>query len=670
MEVMEFPKDHKDLVDALEQARVTGWPNRNRFVVWSQIAHYYLRGYRRFRVNDPAEGKVMVGYETQLGELKFRNEDIRVKYKTELGRLMKIDITPSVTRKSWGLDSLRKAAIGQVALDHEISHIEMNQIKLEFLQHVLQYGMAGLGHWRYADAEGKLKSEIEIIPGWELIPIPGTSTGRHGLRAIQRHRKVPLKWVEDKVTRKGVAGLTLPGPKSDSRHQRLETENVSYGSTPVEQGIDPNTWSPGLGSFTQESRETPTGGKSARAKQIYEEFVPLTETWVIGPDWTVKRYIVKVGKEIGLDEEYDQVVPMPMGLGQYIPDGGFYTHGFIGMLIPGNHQQEQMLQTLYQNVHELSSYGTILWPITAGAGKQEFSKPGRPKIVTYEPDYTVPDAKPDTLSPVNTGDFPGRVSQLCAEQQNILAAQGPLFQGQNVGRVESGSGLGFTFEVSQIAQAATAHQIGDCFTQVYRSMLATLPSVMDDSSVLTLMDVDDSVAGIMIDEKGDIALSDNPLPEVHEVHIDIKDRQPVSKEQRKQELMAMLDMGVIDDVEFRLINYKENLELPVGNRAEFEGYRKAIYHNILQFNDGKTPKKIEYDQVLDDPEIHLRAVKAFVARVEFSMAEPPVQQAFVDRLKILQAMMPQYPMQATPDMMAQTAMGALPPQGMQPGAGM
>lgn len=130
----------------------------------------------------------------------------------------------------------------------------------------------------------------------------------------------------------------------------------------------------------------------------------------------------------------------------------------------------------------------------------------------------------------------------------------------------------------------------------------------------------------------------------------------------------MLQMGIVDDVEFRLINYREDLGFMVGHREEFEAYRKAVYHNIKLFNDGKTPGDIQPNIMFDNPEIHLRAVTGFVSRLEFSFASVAVREAFQKLTDLLRGMLAEYPAQA-PDMMAAMGQqgGALMPPGAPPG---
>jgi len=667
VETIQLPKNSDDVVDAITKMRKAAWSQRSSYLTWCQIAFYYLRGYRRFRVTNLDEARVMIGYEDKLGDLNFRNEDIRQKFKTELGRFLRMNLEPSVEKKSWGLDAIRRASMAKIVLDRAISRIPMKRLQTEFLQHLLTYGVAAVGHWQKDNKEDGLDVEFEIVPSWELMPAPAYPVSESAQRGLIRYRKVPLKWLREKADRLTEGALTLPTKKNPQYRSILEVENVQYGDQPSIEGLRSGGFSEIM--FNEGANEPNTRSTGIRQNENIEEFVPLTEAWIFSDNWQVVEYVVVVGKHLAMRIQFDEPVPCPIGIARQTPDSGFYTYGFVGMMMTGNHQSEKMLRNLYSNVENLDAYGVVLWPNTAGAGKKEFDrKNGKPKIVSYEIDYTVPEQKPFALEPANTGDLPGRIAHMAMQLQDKLSGQGPLFSGDAPGRVDSGSGLGFAFEVNQISQAATAHQIAEAWVQVYRSVLYTSRHVLDAQSVLEVSTVDDNVIGLKVSKEGRVALDDNPVPHWYEVNLDIMDRQPKSVEQRKQELVGMLQMGIIDPLEFRLINYREDLGFPVGNRAEFESFRTAVYNNIVVFGDGETPGEAKFDLATENPEIHLRAVLAFTARLEFRFASKEVRAAFADHVKMLKRALGAIPPQM-PDMLQMAETGGMPP-GAMPGGGM
>lgn len=673
METLALPKSKRDLSAAITTARASAWSERNRYLVMCQFAYYYLRGYRHFMLSSLDDARLLVGFETKLGELRFRNEDLRRKFKTALGLFMRMDVSPLVKRRKWGLDSLSQASVGQVVLDKATSTCNLDDIKMQWFQFLLLYGTAGLGHWAYSKADGRPAHELEVIPPWELLPMPAKPASAADVKAYMRCRWVPLAWLEKKVRPdKDSEGLALPSKSDKAYATKLQIQEVGYGVIPS--SLDQHGSGGGIGlsgedfSTAHTPRDPAVRSEDDSKKQV-EKYVPLTEMWVCGPDRSLGRYAVQVGTHVASDINFTEdgvVAPVPIGMGYFVPDTGFYSYGLVGMLMSGNHNVEKMLQNLIQNVEEFNIYGTILWPHTAGAGMKEFTrKNGRPKIVSFEPDWTVPNVQPSTLRPYNSGDLPGRVVASVSEFQDRIADQGPMMSGQPVGRMDSGSGVGFMFEVSQIANAAVGHQTANAYSQVYRSILYTERAMRQPNEAIEVTNIDDNIAGVSLNKEGKLQLDANPIPDPSDVLIDIKDRQPKSKDVRKQEVIGLYQMQLIDDFDVSLINYREDLGLPIDDRQRLEAYRKAMYHNIVLFNDGKSPGDIMPDIVMDNPMVHLRALSAFTARLEFSLASPQVKNKFAEATRLLQSMVGQYPSQlpAMEQMALEMARSSPAPQG-------
>jgi len=140
--------------------------------------------------------------------------------------------------------------------------------------------------------------------------------------------------------------------------------------------------------------------------------------------------------------------------------------------------------------------------------------------------------------------------------------------------------------------------------------------------------LDDSLAGISLDPAtGSMQLSENGIPHPDEITVTVRAMLPKSKEQEKMELMEALKMGTIDMFEYRVMARKRGLEVPVGNEAEWQNYRRAMLENIVLFGDGKTPGKVIFN-ILDMHDVHMRVLQAFMARPEFYQASAPVRDAF------------------------------------------
>jgi hypothetical protein len=188
--------------------------------------------------------------------------------------------------------------------------------------------------------------------------------------------------------------------------------------------------------------------------------------------------------------------------------------------------------------------------------------------------------------------------------------------------------------------------------------------------------VDDAAMGVVIDpDTGQVGLDQNRLPSPFAVDIDIRDRLPTSPEQRKQELKEALQLGVIDDVDYRMHVWREKLELPVGRFAQEASFAKAMFNNLLLFGDGRTPGKARQNDLTDDREFMLRVTDAFMAKIEFSLASADVREAFEQYKlalldsKVLPEQMPYPEDLAAEEMAAQQAettagMAAMPPEAM------
>lgn len=670
MAQMFLPKKADELVEALDVAERAAWGRRNYFYLLCQIAFYYVQGLRRFKVSSYEDAKIMVGYESDLGEMRFRNEDLRNKYRTEVGRYLRMNIDPAVEKVSWGIDALRNASIGKVTLDHELRFVDKNQLKSRLIQMFLLYGTVGVQHYRSKAGNGETHESIEVVPPWELLPLPAHPTSPEERCGLMRAREVPKEWLETKASLSSTGLIKLP--RGTAGRTKMQAREVTAGTTPRNEDGDSVMDGGAFRDWATRNSNTSEG----RGTKIY---LPLRETWLQGPDNTCARYVIKVGDVILEDYDFFEegvVVPMPIEVARHTPDCGFYSPGFVMGLMAMNHQIEGAVATLFKNVQDLDTYGMLFWPQSLGVGKKEFAKrDGRPGIVTYDPDLTAgPEMKPFVVPPYNSGDSPGKLVALGNQMQDKNANQGPQFSGGAPGRVDSAAGLGFLFEVQNIGLAAASHELANAISQVYKSILHNAKHRFSSKEALALTYIDDNVAGIVLDAEGKMSLADNPIPDFWEVKLDIQDRMPKSKEQQKQELVGMLQMGVITPPEFRIENQRLDLGFQTGNRGEWEQYRKAVFNNILMFGDGKTSGGSVYSLVHDNPEIHLKALVDFTSRLEFALASKEVREVFDKHKQMIQEQLAGFPSgMPTPDMMAAPPgqPGQPPPGGpmMPPGGG-
>ena len=60
---------------------------------------------------------------------------------------MQSDMRPSIKRRGIGLDAMRKASVAQVTLDHLVSNIDIERVKSNLFENLIDFGTCGLGIW-------------------------------------------------------------------------------------------------------------------------------------------------------------------------------------------------------------------------------------------------------------------------------------------------------------------------------------------------------------------------------------------------------------------------------------------------------------------------------------------------------------------------------------------
>ena len=670
MSQTKLPKEKGPLREVLKNIIATGARLRNIQRVEWLINSMYMGGARRFTGVNYELGTVEATYENTRGEHTFRYEEALRKYQTEIGRLLRIDESPHVKREgNFSLDGIRNASMAQAALDTMFEEVPHETIKEDLLHSILTFGTAGLACWGQASARlDRHQAVWEVIPPWELLPVPAQPTLTHALHGLIRYRYVTLDWL------KTLDSLDLPEAGSE-KYQEMDVLDVPYGENPETYHLGVHsTYSAYLSFFG----ETPSsvgvmGSKSAihSSKQQTQIWVRLAEAFMHKRDETLTRYVVMVGNYIASDEDYtdDEEPPtLPIGIARYIQTTGFYGRPFVSLVLPINIEVEYLLRSLFENAQDLDQFGYLMLPASMGIDVQQFKKTSKPKYMFYEPDLTVPEHKPFALQPANTGDWPGKVAMLGRALMKDLAGQPEMLSGESPGRVDSASALGLLQETSNIPLTPVAHAIAAAYKTVYRAMLGMARANWSDTTLARITLLDDAVIGIDIDpDTREATLDKSAIPHPSKVRIEIKAAVPRSTQQRKMELMTMLQQGIIDHRTFRRISNVEGLDFPVGHRAEFENYRKATLNNIILFGDGKTPKQVIDSESTEMPDIQLEVINEFMARPEYMLASKEVRAAFKERKEYLTAMLGNaYPegLEHPEDMPA-----SAPPEGVPAGPG-
>jgi len=385
----------------------------------------------------------------------------------------------------------------------------------------------------------------------------------------------------------------------------------------------------------QSQVETQWKGRGTKKDKTQMDVTLLVEVWTETTDGYLAEYLIFAGSYEKLNQlyRYDHSASkyyMPVKIARDIVVGGFYGRSFIDTLIPLNTEAEYSLSSLFQSVADFDLYGLMMWPASLGTPPEAMRGRDGVKRITFEPDYTTPELKPFNIEPAKLTKPQIDGAMIAGSLMDKVSNQPTeMMKGDAPGRVDSASGLGLLYETSGIPLSPTAKNVAEAVAGVYRSMLGICRDIWPAEKVVSISNLDDSLAGIAFDmETGEINLAKNAIPSPDEVNINIASEIPISKEQQKMELKESLDKGILTLDEFSFQVREKGLNIPVGNEQAWQNYRRAKLENLALFGDGETPGKVIVSE-RDMPLIHKSVLGAFMARPEYYAASPAVRNAFV-----------------------------------------
>lgn len=620
--VVNIPKEKKEAEKTVRAMLETAKAKRNPIAIRWWYSRWYMRGVRNFKDLNYNQGSLQVSYYDEKGVLRFQYEDIVAKYQAQKGRLMGVNLRPVVTKEGISLDGMRKASVGQVVLDSVFPVPKVEVIQAEAISTLLLYGTVGLLPWI---TEGGGTIGIEVAPPWKLLPIPVEVDSPHKIRGLIHRQLIPIEWLQE-----------LPGvPAKNSKDwKEMEKMEIPVGMIPPE-AKNRFSGSVALGGITDASSSTLTmdtkaGGVAKGPDKTKVKVVEAAEIWTYTEDNYWGEYILYAGgKILSRADHTGEKRQFPPQVISDVDIGDFWGRSYIETLIPLNCEMEGVIARQFQNLKDMDLYGLLMWPTMAGVNMRIQRGSDGTKIVAYEPDPLVPDAKPFNIAPNKTGSLPFQIAKLGAELQNAIAQQpSELMGGGAPGRVDSAQGLGFLYETSNVPLTPTAKALARGFSNCYRVTLDITRRMWDDQKVLDITHLDDNIAGIKLDPStGRIQLTDNAIPHPDEVIVNVASAVPRSKEQMKMELKESLDKGRLTLTEYNILARKQSLDLPVGNEQEWQNYRRATLENIMLFGDGVKPGKVTVTDH-DMHEIHLWVLKPFMARPEYFLASEEVRMEF------------------------------------------
>lgn len=631
---LDLPTQELDLVDALDSELVPAEQEANVHITTHKIIDAYLAGVRRFKIVDRWSGNLSIAFENAKGELDMRYEEIVRLYLSEMGRYMKMDITPTAGKKGESLDALRKAAIGAATLGALSSTLPLDQVKRQALIPFLKHGTVGLNH--IETGMGDMPDMIEIVPARQLRGMPAWVDGCGNLMGICRKRWVPASWLQARMKTVFNKRIDLKRAETD-----MLARDVPWGAPSPEQN-DVETAGSAVGATWSVKKSDLIGLNISNAGGYYDKpgprkdgrlYLPLEEVYIFDDTQQfVARFIVKVGNKILLDENFEEQnvrVICPLHVARHTDIGKMFARGFVAPLMPMNDQIEKMLASLFKNVAELDMFGTLFIPGASGIDIKRWKTGPRPRAEKFEPDPLNPNLQPFVLQPVTSGKLPGEVANVASGIMEKLSGQGPQFRGETSGRVDSAAGLGFLFNTGNIALGPPSHGLADALAGVYTRMLQVAKERMQPGETVKLATIDDAIAGVILDpQTGQMRLADNPIPLPWEIKCDIKDRQPRDREIRKQELKELFGLGLVDPTRFWITVMEENLDMPGAPRELWETWRKATWQIIQLFRDGQTPGNVDIGEHTQNPDIQLIKLQEFMNKIEYSLASEAVRRAF------------------------------------------
>jgi len=361
----------------------------------------------------------------------------------------------------------------------------------------------------------------------------------------------------------------------------------------------------------------------------------LVEVWTETSDGYLAEYLIFAGSYEKLNQLYrhdhsQSKYHMPVKVARDITVGGFYGRSFVDVLIPLNTEAEYSLSSLFQSISDFDLYGIQMWPASLGTPPEAMRGRDGVKRLTYEPDYTTPELKPFHQLPASITKPQVEAAMVAGGLMDKLANQPTeMLQGGAPGRVDSASGLGFLYETSTIPLSPTAKNVAEAVSGIYRAMLGICRDIWPAEKVVSVSNLDDSLAGINFDmETGEISLNRNAIPSPDEVNINVASEVPISKEQQKMELKEALEKQIITLDEYSFKVREMGLTSPVGNEQAWQNYRRAKLENLSLFGDGEKPGKVIISE-RDMHMVHLSVLDAFMAKPEFYAASTAVRDEFV-----------------------------------------
>lgn len=600
------------------------------------LSHWYLQGVRNFRLKGVRDGGLPASSFTDTkGRRRVRYERALVQCQVEMGRILGIDRSPAVQRESGvGLDKLRSESLSQAILEHIKRKQSWGALSLAHAYQLVCYGTSGVAVVQPEPFLGQWEPAIELVPPWELRPLPGYVTGTDQVGGISWSRWVPLEWLKTQYKKRA----KLP---RDIEQRHLVSASL-YGEEPqaiASPGRAYNEFGGVVPSASMGTASAGTGG-GAIEHEATTTYIELRESWLTAHDGSAYRYIVQAGggepivdADFTEDEWQDRlggILPMcPVSVARYSEVGAFYGRGFADRQIPLNREQELMLGDILESVREADRLRILAIPTTSGINVRQFRETvKRDRFMSYQPDYAAPQHQPQIISPPNMGNAFQQTFMMVDGMQQQLAAQGELLYGGVPGRVDSTGAVAMLAEYQNVPISVVSESIASCWSHTWKACLGYVKffhDKVDPNLLIQVGALDQGAVGLVLDPNGGVELSDKAIPDPHDLTVTIRSKDPRSKNIIRGDLDAMLKAGLISQVGYRIMADKEGLDLPLEDHTAYEHWKTAWWENLVMFGDGETPGEIEGHSYGDNHTIHYLVCRAIIAMTIFRKASKAVQ---------------------------------------------
>ncbi len=568
----------------------------HKSIAWA-FAHWYIAGVRDFRAGSFIKGMPSVPTRDTRQRRRVRCENSLVQAQTEMGRLIGIDLGPSVKRRpGLGLDNIREDALSQAVLDDCEPSMLTSQTKVAQAYHLVTYGTVGIITEPPDPALRTWKPRASLVPAWELRPLPGQVSSPEQAGGLSWCRWVNLDWFKNKFRN------VVKVPR-DIDDQTTQVESTEYGRGRDEAGA-PNVVLPilgGIGAYStmgftryQSLNEEPSDAQKTRLCQ-------LREHWLTSGDGRVTRYVLQIGDTkplLDLDYTSDEwltklggVLPcLPLNIARYYYVGSWWARSFVDKQIPLNREMETLLGEWLDYLLTLSQLTALCMPSTMGIGKRQLDEIRKNKALFYTPDGAAPNLEPKVISPPNVGDAMGRTVGMLNQLQKEQSAQGELIYGGVPGRLESARATAMVGQFQNVPIAGPAESLAGAWVDTWRAALGFVryqSDVLASQINVEVRRIDEMSVGLKFDPKsGRVALGEFAFPDPYAVQLSIRSKEPRDPRTSKEEILQYRQVGLMTANECLIQLVREGIDSPRLDRTPYNNYVCAWTENATFFQGG------------------------------------------------------------------------------------